>query len=77
MSQPRLSTGSQPAQGHALTPSAAGEYLGNIATKTLANWRSLGIGPAYVRYSGGKVAYLIEDLEAFRRSRRVTTGGTK
>ena len=89
MSQPRLSTGSQPAQGHALTPSStppsaalspeqASAFLGGRPTpKTLANWRSRGICPAYVKYGDGLVAYLVEDLEAFRRSRRVATGGAQ
>lgn len=63
----------------ALSPERASAFLGGRPSpKTLANWRSLGLGPAYVKYNDGTVAYLVEDLEAFRRSHRVATvGGAK
>lgn len=38
-------------------------YLG-VATKTLANYRSRGVGPRCVRV-GGKAFYYLADLEAF------------
>ncbi|KAB1653249.1 DNA-binding protein [Pseudoclavibacter chungangensis] len=62
----------------ALSTEQASAFLGGRPSpKTLANWRSLGIGPAYIKYGDGLVAYLVEDLEAFRRSRRVVTRGAR
>lgn len=62
----------------ALSPEQASAFLGGRPTpKTLANWRSQGIGPTYLKYGDGLVAYLVEDLEEFRHSRRVTTGGAR
>lgn len=54
----------------ALQPADAAAFLG-VSTKTLANWRSLGQGPDYVKYHGRRVAYLRADLEAYRRANRV------
>lgn len=42
-----------------LTPGEAGE-MARVTAKTLANWRSLGIGPAYIKLSpgrGGRIRY--------------------
>ena len=58
----------------ALPSAGAATFLG-VSPKTLANWRSLGIGPAYVQFHGRRVAYLVEDLTAFRMAHRVATGG--
>lgn len=55
---------------HAVMPSEAARYLG-VATKTLANWRSAGKGPQYIRHGVGSVAYLQSDLEAYREAQRV------
>jgi hypothetical protein len=59
--------------GSAFLPVLAAVFLG-VSVKTLANWRSLGLGPAYVQYNGRRVAYLMNDLESFRRANRVETG---
>jgi len=40
---------------------------------TLAKWRSAGIGPAFVKISGGRVAYEDAELDRFIASRRVAT----
>jgi hypothetical protein len=53
----------------------AAEFLG-VATQTLRNWRSAGIGkgPAYLKLSPGprgRVAYLLEDLQAYRDKCRI------
>lgn len=56
----------------ALLPVEAAAFLG-VSAKTLANWRSLGQGPTYTQYNGRRVAYLVEDLDAFRRANRVFT----
>lgn len=52
----------------ALNAAEAGKYLG-VAVKTLSNWRALGKGPRYVRYTRGAkntpVVYRREDLDAF------------
>lgn len=67
-----------PAPEAALPPADAAAFLG-VSAKTLANWRSLGQGPAYVQYHGRRVAYLVEDLTAYRAANRVagarTAGG--
>lgn len=39
------------------------ERLG-ISRKTLQKWRSLGMGPAYLKL-GAKVVYRVEDIEAY------------
>lgn len=57
---------------HAVPPPRAAEIIG-VAIKTLANWRSLGIGPTYIRYGSGRVAYQLDDLEAFRNAHRIIT----
>ena len=46
-----------------LTPLETGEYLG-ISKKTLANWRSKGTSPKFIKL-GNKVFYLKEDLDAW------------
>lgn len=46
----------------------AARFLG-VATQTLRNWRSGRKGPKYLKLSPGprgRVAYLIEDLQAYR-----------
>lgn len=50
----------------------AARMLG-VSTKTLANWRCSGKGPAYIHLSDSprsSVLYLSEDLDAWLRSRR-------
>lgn len=47
----------------------AAAYLG-IAAQTLARWAVEGFGPAMCKM-GRAVAYSVEDLEQFARSRRV------
>lgn len=45
-----------------------------VAPKTLANWRSLGIGPAYTKLSGGsggRVRYRLSDLRKFLAERQI------
>ena len=56
-----------------LTPTEAAEWLG-VAYRTLANWRSLGKGPAFVR-DGRYVAYPIEDLRSYRAAHHVVPRG--
>jgi hypothetical protein len=51
---------------------AAAEYLG-VKPKSLANWRSEGRGPAYLKI-GGRVLYEIEELKRFRDACRVRPG---
>lgn len=41
-----------------------------VAPKTLCNWRVAGFGPAHIR-AGGRIAYDIADIEAWKRARRV------
>ncbi|WIY83944.1 helix-turn-helix domain-containing protein [Propionimicrobium sp. PCR01-08-3] len=56
----------------ALTLDEASRYIG-INRKTLANWRTLGRGPAYVK-SGGVVVYRIVDLDAWLAANSVGGG---
>ncbi|WP_311777639.1 helix-turn-helix domain-containing protein [Trueperella abortisuis] len=69
----------------ALTPVEAAAFLG-VSVKTLTNWRSLGRGPAYLKYDlggipdgqgrrRGSVAYKVRDLLAFMSAHRTVTGG--
>ncbi len=58
-----------------LTPKQAEEYLG-IPVKSLANWRSLGKGPAYYKL-GGKVRYSENDLEKWQETCRVLTADSR
>lgn len=54
-----------------LNPHDAAGYL--LTThKVLANWRSLGTGPRYVKI-GSKVFYRLVDLESFVSERLVET----
>lgn len=41
-----------------------------VKPKTLANWRTLGIGPKFIR-AGRRVAYDPADIEAWKADRRV------
>ncbi|MEY8655214.1 helix-turn-helix transcriptional regulator [Brachybacterium paraconglomeratum] len=50
-----------------LTPPEAAELLG-IAPQTLANWRSMGKGPRFVRVGSRSVRYRLSDLLAYVES---------
>ena len=52
-----------------LRPPAAGEFLGDTSTSTLAKWRLAGTGPVYSK-AGKNVIYGDGDLAAFAESRR-------
>lgn len=48
------------------SPAEAAAYLGVIGEKTLNNWRSLGVGPKFVRIGEGakpRVGYRLRDLD--------------
>ncbi len=51
---------------------AAAKWLGDLAPRTLANWRSQGRGPRFIRV-GRLIRYDIRDLEAYLASRIVET----
>ena len=55
----------------ALTPRQVEEAY-SLDAGTLANWRSKGLGPEYVKV-GGKVLYMVNKLEAWLRQGRVQT----
>lgn len=80
-------TSSSPAldDERALTAVEAAAFLG-VSVKTLTNWRSLGRGPAYLKYDlggvpdgqgrrRGSVAYKVRDLLGFMSAHRTVTGG--
>lgn len=50
--------------GQLLQPDALAEFL-QISTKTLSNWRSLRVGPAFIRLQGGVIRYRQEDVDAW------------
>jgi len=53
-----------------LTPQQVSErYAGSISVRTLANWRTQGDGPAYVKI-GAKVLYRMADIESWEARRR-------
>jgi len=43
-----------------------------VAPKTLCNWRVAGNGPKHIR-AGGKIAYDVADIEAWKSARRVAS----
>jgi phosphatidylserine decarboxylase len=57
-----------------MTETSSGEFLtvaalvdrwkGQVATATLATWRSRNTGPAFVKV-GGRVLYRLEDVEVY------------
>lgn len=46
-----------------LTRSEAAKFIG-VAARTLANWRSKGVGPRQIKV-GGRVFYRLDDLQVF------------
>jgi hypothetical protein len=44
----------------------------SLSARTLERWRSHGRGPCYLRL-GGRVAYRLEDIEAFEKAGRHVT----
>ncbi|TQF78664.1 helix-turn-helix domain-containing protein [Elioraea sp. Yellowstone] len=49
----------------------------NISPRTLERWRWLGQGPRFLKI-GGRVAYRIEDIEAFEAAQvRTISGSTR
>lgn len=44
---------------------AQAAYLLGISPGTLANWRSSGAGPRYIRTETGTLLYRVEDLRAW------------
>lgn len=64
---------SAPADEILLTTREASPVV-RVSPKTLANWRALGIGPAYTKLSGGnggRVRYRLADLQSFLAERRI------
>ena len=48
----------------------AARYKQQIATRTLANWRSAGIGPPFTKV-GGRILYPVSDILEWERKRTV------
>lgn len=57
-------------QRRRLSERDAAAYLGPVAVRTLQDWRSKGVGPAYAKL-GKRVAYDTSDLDVFVASQRV------
>lgn len=56
-----------------LTPAEVSErYHGNLSVRTLANWRSTGIGPAFAKI-GGAVLYPLNKLIEWEDMNTVTS----
>ena len=56
-------------------PEEVAEYL-QRDEKTLANWRSLGVGPAYIKMAGGGIRYRWADVEKWLKSQVVNPSTT-
>lgn len=53
-----------------LTPYDLCKRWGKVVTpKTLANWRSLGLGPQYTKIQG-RVVYSVEDIERYEEAKK-------
>mgnify|MGYP000894626959 FL=1 len=50
-----------------------------VSPRTLANWRTLGIGPAFVRVGAvrSRTLYRVDDLNTWLDNNRVKTTGSK
>lgn len=60
-----------------LSTKEAAQYLG-LAENTLANWRSTGIGPRFMRIGGGgRIFYKRTDLDTYLQSCVVETKDTR
>jgi len=60
-------------QDYLVTTAEAARILGR-APGTLTRWRSIGVGPAYIKASrghSGRVSYLIADLLNWRDGHRI------
>jgi predicted DNA-binding transcriptional regulator AlpA len=55
-----------------LTAPAAARYIG-VAVGTLANWRTRGEGPPYVKLGKASVRYDRGDIDGYLKARRVGT----
>ena len=54
-----------------LTPQQLSErWEGRISARTLANWRSAGLGPPFVKLGGG-IVYRAADVEAYENRNTV------
>ena len=51
-------------------PPAAGEYLGGVATSTLAKWRIAGTGPRYSKLGPRLIVYDERDLDEWLDARK-------
>lgn len=62
----------------AVSANEAAAMLG-VSSRTLANWRTLGIGPAFVRVGRvhSRTLYRIDDLNTWLDNNRVETSGSK
>lgn len=57
-----------------LTPAEVAErFRGTISVRTLANWRSMGIGPKFTKV-GGRILYPVHEVVEWEAQR--TVGGT-
>ena len=62
----------------AVSANEAAAMLG-VSSRTLANWRTQGIGPAFVRVGAvhSRTLYRVDDLSAWLDNNRVETSGSK
>ena len=62
----------------AVSANEAAAMLG-VSSRTLANWRTQGIGPAFVRVGAvrSRTLYRIDDLNTWLDHNRVETSGSK
>lgn len=70
------SSSSGPARHVLWTPAEVADYI-CVPVGTLANWRSAGSGPDYLKISGSVVRYLPEDVNAWLLTRRVDSSADR
>lgn len=60
-----------------MTPAdLAARWGGGVHVRTLANWRSSGTGPRYLKVNG-RVLYRVRDIEAWESAHTITPKGSK
>ena len=52
-----------------LTPQQVADRYGVVTVRTLANWRSIGQGPNYIKI-GGRVMYSVECVAEWEKTRK-------
>ncbi len=78
MATPRRDTDVETFCGHDLDEivdeERGGQLCGGRSARTMRHWRSIGIGPVYIRIGGG-IGYRVRDLRDWQDENRVEPTG--